>query len=164
MPPEDLSRSIRGTDSARCELDGYGGGMRRHGVHVRLLGGFGVVVDGHPIADESWRRRRAAGLVKLLALAPNHRLVHEQAMEALWPDIDDTAGGRNLRKAARRRRALGLPDAIVLDGTTVALLPSGRVETDVEEFYGDARRALEDGDEAACRAAASGALRRRSTA
>ncbi len=93
-------------------------------------------------------------MVKLLALAPNHRLVLKQAMEALWPDIDDTAGGRNLRKAAHyARRALGLPDAIVLDGTTVALLPSGRVETDVEEFSGDALRALEDGDEAACRVA-----------
>ena len=137
------------------EFDRYGRGMRRHEVNARLLGGFGVVVDGHPISGDSWRRRRAAGLVKLLALAPNHRLVREQAMEALWPEIDDTAGGRNLRKAAHyARHALGLPDAIVLDGTTVALLPSGRVETDLEEFYGDARRALEDGDEAACRVVA----------
>jgi DNA-binding SARP family transcriptional activator len=129
--------------------------MSPHELHVRLLGGFEVVVDGQLIPEDAWRRRRAAGLVKLLLLAPGHRMVRELAIEALWPGIDKFAGGRNLRKAAHYgRQTLGLPDAIVLDGTTVALLPGGRVKTDVEEFDRDARRALDDGDERACRAVA----------
>ena len=45
-------------------------------------------------------------MVKLLALAPGHRLHREQLMESLWPDLDPDAAGANLRKAlhfARRR-------------------------------------------------------------
>lgn len=52
-------------------------------VRVRLLGGFEVVVDGVPVPADVWRRRGAAGLVKLLALAPRQRLHREQVIEAL---------------------------------------------------------------------------------
>src|SRR5205807_10107380 len=41
---------------------------------VRLLGGFQVVVNGQPVPAQEWRHRRGADLVKLLALAPQHRL------------------------------------------------------------------------------------------
>ena len=39
-------------------------------VEIDLLGGFAVRVDGRPIPATEWRRRQAASLVKLLALAP----------------------------------------------------------------------------------------------
>jgi hypothetical protein len=39
------------------------------------------------MGDASWRLRKAAGLVKLLALAEGHRLHREQAMDLLWPDL-----------------------------------------------------------------------------
>ena len=52
-------------------------------VRVRLLGGFQVSV-GRIIEGNEWRLRKAASLLKLLALAPNHRLHREQAMETLW--------------------------------------------------------------------------------
>ena len=42
-------------------------------VHVALLGGFSVTVNGQPVPDR-WRLRKAKTLVKLLALAPRHRL------------------------------------------------------------------------------------------
>jgi predicted ATPase len=54
-------------------------------VRISLLGGFSVVVDGRPVA-EHWRLRKAKTLVKLLALAPGHRLHRESVVEALWPD------------------------------------------------------------------------------
>jgi DNA-binding SARP family transcriptional activator len=38
-------------------------------VRITLLGGFEVVVDGHEVPPVQWRRRQAAALVKLLALA-----------------------------------------------------------------------------------------------
>ena len=49
------------------------------GLRIHLLGGFRVAVDGRAIADAAWRRRAASGLVKLLALAPGHRLHRERA-------------------------------------------------------------------------------------
>jgi DNA-binding SARP family transcriptional activator len=49
-------------------------------VEIRLLGGFGVVVDARPIPDEAWPQRRAADLVKLLALADGHRLARDQVL------------------------------------------------------------------------------------
>jgi DNA-binding SARP family transcriptional activator len=41
---------------------------------AQLLGGFRVDVDGRAVPDTAWHHRRAAELVKLLALAPRHRL------------------------------------------------------------------------------------------
>ena len=56
-------------------------------VRVRLLGGFDVVVEGRPVPPAEWRRRSAAGLVKLLAVQPGRRLRREQVIDALWPDL-----------------------------------------------------------------------------
>jgi DNA-binding SARP family transcriptional activator len=50
---------------------------------VRVLGGFEVNLDGHAVPAEAWRHRRGADLVKLLPLAPGHRLHREQVMAAL---------------------------------------------------------------------------------
>ncbi len=41
---------------------------------IHLLGGFQVRVGDRTIRDVDWRRRKAADLVKLLAIAPGHRL------------------------------------------------------------------------------------------
>lgn len=116
-------------------------------LRVRLLGGFEVEVDARPIPADRWRRRRAAALVKLLSLASDHRLPREQVIDALWPDMDARAGGANLRKAAHHaRRTVGVDEAIVLDGATAQLLPSGHVVTDVAGFEAAAREALARGD------------------
>lgn len=42
-------------------------------VQISLLGGFAVTVSGESVEDH-WRLRKAKTLVKLLALAPGHRL------------------------------------------------------------------------------------------
>jgi DNA-binding SARP family transcriptional activator len=76
-------------------------------LRIELLGGFRVSVEGRAVADTTWRRRKPAGLVKLLALAPAHRLHREQVMDALWPELDPEAAAANLRKALHyTRRAL----------------------------------------------------------
>ena len=62
---------------------GYGSVRRSNVVRIRLLGGFSVSVDSRTIARNEWRLRKAATLVKLLALAPGHRMHREQAMELL---------------------------------------------------------------------------------
>ncbi len=82
---------------------------------VRLLGGFSVSVDGRPVPDAVWRQRRAAGIVKLLALEPAHRLHREQLMDTLWPDSDPGAAAINLRHTLHvARRTLGHTDATPL--------------------------------------------------
>ena len=100
---------------------------------VRLFGGFRVEVDGRAVAADAWRHRRGADLVKLLALAPQHRLHRDQVMERLWPDLEPKAAGANLRKAVHyARRALGGKESIRTEGELVALWPEGRLEVDAD--------------------------------
>jgi DNA-binding SARP family transcriptional activator/predicted negative regulator of RcsB-dependent stress response len=103
-------------------------------VDLTLLGRFAVLVDGSPVSPDAWRSRRAADLVKVLALAPGHRLNREQVMEALWPESEPEAAATNLRKALHfARRALG-EDGIVNRDGVLALWPDAGVATDVERF------------------------------
>jgi DNA-binding SARP family transcriptional activator len=104
-------------------------------VKLRLLGGFEVLVDGVSVPETAWSYGRAKDLVKLLALAPAHRLSRDQVVESMWPQLDPDAGVSNLHKAAHHaRRALGDPAGVVLREGQVLLAPGARVETDVELF------------------------------
>ena len=115
-------------------------------VHIRLLGGFDVTVDDRTIPARSWRRRSAAGLVKLLALQPGRRLLREQVVDALWPDLLLDEAAPRLHVAAHYARStLGCRDAVVLAGGTVSLLPSTDVTVDVAEFERAAEAARADG-------------------
>ena len=103
-------------------------------LEFRLLGGFDVRVDGASVPATSLTGR-ARDLVKLLALAPGHRLPRDRAVDILWPRLHAEAGMANLHKAAHHaRRALGDPEAVVLRGGQVMLAPGALVETDVARF------------------------------
>src|SRR3954470_10815372 len=81
-------------------------------VSVTLLNGFAAAVDGVPVPEAAWRLKKARELVKLLALAPGHRLHREQAMDVLWRDRAPAAASNNLHQAVYvARRALD-PGAI----------------------------------------------------
>ena len=104
-------------------------------VHITLLGGFDVVVDGRQVPPAEWRRRQAAALVKLLALAPRRSLHRERVIDALWPDLDLDEAAPRLHKAAHHaRRSLGDPRPLVLNGETVALFPDADVDVDAFRF------------------------------
>ena len=121
---------------------------------VRLLGGLLVEEDGRAVATEAALRRSAGSLVKLLALAPDHRVHRERLLDALWPDVDPVDAAPRLHKAAHyARRDLGRPDAVVVQGDMVALLPTVELSTDVEVFERAADAALGTGDREAARAA-----------
>jgi len=67
-----------------------GTSRRLEAVRIRLLGGFFVSVGSRTIQEGVWRLRKAAALVKLLALAPGHRLhrgVNPEAYFAFGLDL-----------------------------------------------------------------------------
>jgi DNA-binding SARP family transcriptional activator len=68
-------------------------------VEIFLLGRFEVVRGAAPIPYASWRRRRPADLLKLMALTPGRALARDAAIEALWPDRDASSGANNLHRA-----------------------------------------------------------------
>ena len=65
---------------------GFEGGRRTETLRIWLLGGFQVGVGSRTIPRDAWHLRKAAALVKLLALAPSHLMHREQIVDLLWPD------------------------------------------------------------------------------
>ncbi|MEU4447472.1 BTAD domain-containing putative transcriptional regulator [Actinosynnema sp. NPDC050801] len=123
---------------------------------VRVLGRFSVSVDGRPVPGNVWRNRRAADVVKLLAVEPDHRLHREQVMDRLWPDLPVDAAGANLRKALYyARRALGRADAVRCEGRLLTLWPVGVLDVDLDRFERAADAALASGDATRCALAAA---------
>jgi len=117
-------------------------------MRVALLGGFAASVDGRAV-DDRWRLRKAKTLVKLLALAPGHRLHRESVLDQLWPDVDPRAATNNLHQAIHAaRRALGAT-RIVLRDELVWLSPDETLLVDVDAFQAasDAARASGDIDQ-----------------
>src|SRR3954469_22770598 len=85
-------------------------------VRVWLLGGFRVSVGPWSIRGKEWGLKKAASLLKLLALAPGHRLHREQAMEMLWPELDAEAALNNLHHALHVVRRTLEPSAPASSG------------------------------------------------
>src|ERR687893_1656541 len=113
----------------------------RKAVRVWLLGGFRVGVGSGIITPDAWRLRKAAALVKLLALAPGHPLHRERAMDLLWPEHGRRAAANNLSQALHAaRRALGPDDAqaasgyLASQGEQLVLCPGRELWLDVDAF------------------------------
>jgi len=118
---------------------------------VTLLGGFAATVDGVPVAESAWRLKKSRELVKLLALAPGHRLHREQAMDLLWGDREPAAASNNLNQAVFvARRALD-PAAIEVRDDVLALT----ADVDVDRLALAAAEARHDRTARAYRAALS---------
>src|ERR671928_80667 len=86
-------------------------GERPEAVRVWLLGSFRVAVGSRVVDEHAWRLRKAAAMVKLLALAPWHRLHREQAMDLLWPDLRKQSASNNLRRVLYATRRILTPDS-----------------------------------------------------
>jgi DNA-binding SARP family transcriptional activator len=122
-------------------------------LEIALLGGFQVRIGQRVVQDAEWRLRKARNLVKLLALAPRHRLQREQVMEILWPEHDPEAAANNLHKAIYfARRALepgmiaSIPSVYIrLEWNTVLLDGPGGVHVDVDGFESAAMLARASG-------------------
>jgi predicted ATPase/DNA-binding SARP family transcriptional activator/DNA-binding CsgD family transcriptional regulator len=111
---------------------------RLEALRIRLLGGFSVSIGTRTIEQNEWRLKRAASLVKLLALAPSHRLHREQVMGAMWPNSGKKAAANSLREALHAARRTLDPVAgsryLASEGKSLVLHPSERLWVDVEAF------------------------------
>jgi predicted ATPase/DNA-binding SARP family transcriptional activator/DNA-binding CsgD family transcriptional regulator len=143
----------------RARGEGIPGG-KPEVVRVWLLGGFRVSVGGQAVRGDAWRLRKPAALVKLLALAPGHRLHRERVMYALWPQLCKGAASNNLRQALYVARGTIAPHRVAgarylaLRGEQVVLCPEGRLWVDAEAFEEATAAARRSGRPAAYEAAA----------
>jgi predicted ATPase/DNA-binding SARP family transcriptional activator/Tfp pilus assembly protein PilF len=110
-------------------------------LEITLLGGFRVAVGGVAVPERAWRQRRAAAVVKLLALAPGHYLHREQVLDTIWPELDPEPAANNLRVALHHaRRQLieaagkGAGDFLAREGDGLRLGPPERVRVDLDQF------------------------------
>jgi DNA-binding SARP family transcriptional activator len=107
-------------------------------VRVKLLGGFSVSVGPRTVEESAWRRKKAAALVQLLALAPTHSLHREQAMDLLWPDSGRRAAANSLRQALHAARRAISPDPaagshyVRSNDEQILLCPERRLWVDVD--------------------------------
>ena len=132
-------------------------GSKREPVRVRLLGGFSVLVGERNVERNEWRLRKAAALVKLLALAPDHRLHREWIMDRLWPDLGKRAASNNLRRTLHAARNAIDPNAgsryLASEDEHLVLCPEGTLWVEVEAFEAAATAARREREPAAYRAA-----------
>ena len=103
-------------------------------VRVWLLGGFEITVGSRVVDGRSWRLRKARSLVKLLALAPGHKLHREWIMDVLWPDLDAKSQANNFHRTLHLARKVleGSPanaasSCLRLRKDLVALCPDGQL-------------------------------------
>ena len=91
--------------------------------------------------------RKAAALVKLLALAPGHNLHREQVMEVLWPNSGKKAASNNLRQVLYAARRVLDPASdshksyLSFEDEHLILCPEGDLWVDVDAFEEAARTA-----------------------
>src|SRR5919107_4074220 len=144
-----------GTKGVRQSVGSVGGEPET--LRIKLLGGFSVSVGSRTIQRDAWRLRKAAALVKVLALAPRHRLHREQVMDALWPDSGKRAASNSLRKTLHAaRRALdpaGGSRYLASENDSLVLRPGSSLWVDVDAFEEAAATARREHEPAAYRAA-----------
>lgn len=114
------------------------------GLCLYLLGRFEVRSGDRLIIDQSWPRRKAKALLKLLALNRGRWLHREQILDTLWPDLEPAAADHNLRQNLHYLRQAfadhGLPLPVeTADRATLAL--SACAATDVDAFRESAQAA-----------------------
>ena len=127
-------------------------------LSIHLLGPLRVSVDGIPIDEDCWARRKPKLFVKLLALQPHHQLHREQLMEFLWPDLDPEAASNNLHKSIHAARRALEPELesgagshfILTREQQVVLSAPEKLWIDVEEFEQAASHAFKSSEMRVC--------------
>jgi DNA-binding SARP family transcriptional activator/TolB-like protein len=130
-------------------------------LEIRLLGEFRVALDGKPVDEALWTRRKSRSLIKLLALARKNEMGREDIFDALWPELNGERALNSLNKALHTaRRALepelkaGVASSfLVTQDQRVALRAPGGLLIDAFRFEERARSAIGAFDPSQIRAA-----------
>jgi predicted ATPase/DNA-binding SARP family transcriptional activator len=117
----------------------------RRRLRSRCWVGFSVTVHGEPI-EGHWRLRKAKTLVKILALAPGHRLHRGAISGMLWPDAEVETAANNLYQIVHTIRRMIGPTSIALSDDVIRLGPTGGLSIDVDLFEQAAATALRSAD------------------
>ncbi len=102
-------------------------------LRIFVLGQFCIeLLQGNewkPVINRTWRRHRARALLGCLLSSPGRRLGREQAIEALWPDLEMETAANRLNGAVHELRQI-LEPGIVRPAASRLL----RLERDVLEL------------------------------
>jgi DNA-binding SARP family transcriptional activator/tetratricopeptide (TPR) repeat protein len=105
-------------------------------VAIKTLGGFGVFVDGEPVAATAWQSRKARDLVKILVARRGYPTPRDVLIELLWPD-DPTDEGRLRARLSvvlsTVRTVFGDASSVVADRASIGL-DTRSIDIDVERF------------------------------
>jgi DNA-binding SARP family transcriptional activator len=103
-------------------------------LEYRVLGGFDLRRDGHPVASAEWQRPMAARIVRFL-LTQRGCVPEDRLLEAFWPERDPEAARRCLAVSVCRCRAVLRPSAIVATERAYRLVlgPLDTVDSDLFE-------------------------------
>lgn len=134
-----LHDAVRPDDTARDPRE----------LRIELLGGFRITVGSRVLDESDWYLRKAKSLVKLLVLAPNHRMHRGQIVDVLWPEFGPDSAANNLHKALHMARRALEPDLptktpslyLHMSGEFVTLDSPYPLWIDVEAFRAAAERA-----------------------
>ena len=127
-------------------------------VRMQLLGAFRVWIGTRQIEETEWYLRKPRSLLKLLALAPDHRMQQEDLLELLWPALDRVTAAQTLTKALILVQRVLEPDLplhlpssyLHQQGDEIVLDPPGRLWIDVEAFVHAAQTAVLTRDPGDC--------------
>src|SRR5215469_12913046 len=117
-------------------------------LRIYLLGQFRIERrngnEWQTVTDRIWQRRRARALLGCLLSNPGRRLAREQAMEALWPDLDIETAANRLNGAVHEVRqvlepAIARPAAsrmLRLERDVLILAGASQIWVDADIFEG----------------------------
>ena len=84
--------------------------------------------------------------MKLLALAPGHRLHRDIVVDTLWPGAEPQATANNLHQLVHSIRRMMGTESIAVTDDVVRLCPAGGLTVDVDAFEYAAAHARSTGD------------------
>ena len=115
-------------------------------LRIYLLGQFRIErrsgSEWQTVTNRTWHRRRARALLGCLLSTSSRRMGREQAMEALWPDLDIETAANRLNGAVHEARQVLEPEItrpaasrmLRLERDVLILADASQIWVDAEEF------------------------------
>lgn len=103
-------------------------------LHIRMLGRFSVTLNEQHVPVETWQRKAAVTVLKILAMRPSHLVPRDRLVEFLWPGVDEKRGRDRLKVAVYSLRQLLTSAELVEHACEAYALRAGTVLLDVAVF------------------------------